>query len=113
MGSLELGGLNDFPMKISLNTIEGNVSVPKRLRKQLLLREILMAFPKVRKTYCQTVEIIALMNHYQPMEQNKELHGISLRRLLKKIIIDWELEKPLRNSEHVSENNRLRISKTL
>ena len=51
VGSLEVGSQNDFPIKMTFSTIEGNVSVPKRFRKQPLLREILMSFPKVRKTY--------------------------------------------------------------
>ena len=47
-----------------------------------------MSFPKFRRRYSETVNIIALMDHYQVMKQNQKLHGISLRTLFYKILIE-------------------------
>jgi hypothetical protein len=58
-------------MKIPRNTSEGTVSTTKRFSKELLLHEIHLSLTKVRKT-CQTVEIIAFMDSYQTLKQNKK-----------------------------------------
>ena len=60
--------------------------------KKIQKRKIEVSFVKVRGD-SQIVEIIALMDSYQAQKQKK----ISLITFFKKIIMAWELAKPLRN----------------
>ena len=70
-----------------------DVSAPKRFRKELLLWEIQVLYPKVWREDGQAVDIFASMDHYQVVK-SKRTECYFLKDIL------WE------------NHDRLRISKT-